>query len=97
MEYSLLFNLVSRVCLLLFVFLAVAINSTLNTFIFASVSATFVHNLLMVLFSKKLVKVSFNPDITLIKQLLREAIPIAIASVFTVVYFKIDVLMLQVC
>ena len=95
MEYSLLFNLVSRVCLLLFVFLAVAINSTLNTFIFASVSATFVHNLLMVLFSKKLVKVSFNPDITLIKPLLREAIPIAIASVFTVVYFKIDVLMLS--
>ncbi|MDM7919416.1 MAG: oligosaccharide flippase family protein, partial [Methanosarcina sp.] len=77
MEYSLLFNFVSRVCLLIFVFLAVASRSTLNTFVLASVSATFIHNLLMVLFSKKLVKVSFNVDFTLIKQLLKEAIPIA--------------------
>jgi O-antigen/teichoic acid export membrane protein len=95
MEYSLLFNFVSRVCLLIFVFLAVAKHSTLNAFVLASVSATFIHNLLMVLFSKKLVKVSFNVDFTLIKQLLKESIPIAIASVFTVVYFKIDVLMLS--
>lgn len=95
MEYSLLFNLASRVFLLAFVFLAIANHSTLNTFVLASVSATFLHNLLMILFSKKLVKVSFNIDLTLIKQLLKEAIPIAIASVFTVVYFKIDVLMLS--
>lgn len=95
MEYSLLFNLASRVFLLAFVFLAVANHSTLNTFVLASVSATLLHNLLMVLFSKKLVKVSFNVDLTLIKQLLKEAVPIAIASVFTVVYFKIDVLMLS--
>ncbi|MDI9395005.1 MAG: flippase [Euryarchaeota archaeon] len=95
MEYSLLFNLVSRVCLLIFVFLAIANHSTLNTFVLASVLATFIHNLLMVLFSKKLVKVSFKIDFILIKQLLKEAIPIAIASVFTIVYFRIDVLMLS--
>lgn len=95
MEYSLLFNLASRVFLLAFVFLAIANHSTLNTFVLASISATLMHNLLMILFSKKLVKVSFNVDFTLIKQLLKEAIPIAIASVFTVVYFKIDVLMLS--
>jgi len=95
MEYSLMFNLASRVFLLVFIFLAVANHSTLNIFVFASVSATLVHNILMVLFSKKLVKVSFELDSSLIKQLLKEAIPIAVASVFTVVYFKIDVLMLS--
>jgi len=95
MEYSLFFNLVSRIFLLTFIFLAAASHSGLNVFVLASVSATLVHNLLMVLFSKKLVKVSFDIDISLIKQLLKEAVPIAIASVFTVVYFKIDVLMLS--
>lgn len=95
MEYSLLFNLASRVFLLAFVFLAIVNHSTLNTFVLASVLATTMHNLLMVLFSKKLVKVSFNVDFSLIKQLLKEAVPIAIASVFTVVYFKVDVLMLS--
>jgi O-antigen/teichoic acid export membrane protein len=49
----------------------------------------------MVLFSKKLVKVSFDIDLSLMKQLIKEAVPIAVASVFTVVYFKIDVLMLS--
>ncbi|AKB27590.1 Membrane protein involved in the export of O-antigen, teichoic acid lipoteichoic acids [Methanosarcina siciliae T4/M] len=95
MEYSLFFNLLSRICLLTFIFLAAANHSGLNVFVLASVSATLVHNLLMVLFSKKLVKVSFEIDISLIKQLLKEAIPIAVASIFTVVYFKIDVLMLS--
>lgn len=95
MEYSLFFNLVSRIFLLTFIFLAAANHSELNVFVLVSVSATLVHNLLMVLFSRKLVKVSFDIDISLIKQLLKEAIPIAIASIFTVVYFKIDVLMLS--
>ena len=63
----------------------------LNFLIFASVSATFTHNLLMILFAKKLVKVSFDIDLSLMKQLLKEAIPIAIASVFTIIYFRIDV------
>ena len=95
MEYSLLFNLANRIVFLVFVFLAITNNSSLNVFIFASVSATFIHNLLMILFAKKLVKVSFDIDLPLIKQLLKEAIPIAIASVFTIIYFRIDVLMLS--
>ena len=95
MEYSSLFNLVNRIVFLVFVFLAITNNSSLNVFIFASVSATFIHNLLMILFAKKLVKVSFDIDLPLIKQLLKKAIPIAIASVFTIIYFKIDVFMLS--
>ena len=95
MEYSLLFNLANRIVFLVFIFLAIANNLELNVFIFASVLATFIHNLLMILFAKKLVNVSFDVDISLMKQLVKEAIPIAIASVFTVIYFRIDVLMLS--
>jgi hypothetical protein len=69
MEYSLLFNLANKVYFLAFVFLAVVDHWELNVFIFASVSATLVHNLLMVLFAKRLVDVSFDVDLPLIKQL----------------------------
>jgi len=95
MEYSLLFNLANKVYFLIFVFLAIANNWELNVFIFASVSATLLHNLLMVLFSQKLVNVSFDVDLPLIKQLLKESIPIAVASVFTIIYFRTDILMLS--
>jgi O-antigen/teichoic acid export membrane protein len=100
MEYSLLFNLANRIFFLVFIFLAITNHlklndSELNVFILASVLATFIHNLLMILFAKKLVKVSFDVDTSLMKQLLKEAVPIAIASVFTIIYFRIDVLMLS--
>jgi O-antigen/teichoic acid export membrane protein len=95
MEYSLLFNLANRAVLLLLIFLAISNHWGLNFLILASVSATLTHNLLMMLFAKKLVKVSFDIDIPLMKQLLKEAIPIAIASVFTIIYFRIDIVMLS--
>ena len=95
MEYSLLFNLANRVVFLLLIYLAISNQWGLNFLIFASISATLTHNLLMILFAKKLVKVSFEIDLPLMKQLLREATPIAIASVFTVIYFRIDVVMLS--
>jgi O-antigen/teichoic acid export membrane protein len=95
MEYSLLFNLANRAVLLLLIFLAISNHWGLNFLILASVSATLTHNLLMMLFAKKLVKVSFDIDVPLMKQLLKEAIPIAIASVFTIIYFRIDIVMLS--
>jgi O-antigen/teichoic acid export membrane protein len=49
----------------------------------------------MVLFSQKLVNVSFDIDLPLIKQLLKDSIPIAVASVFTIIYFRTDILMLS--
>lgn len=95
MEYSLFFNLVSKLFFLALVLLAISRNLTLPFFVFASVSATFVHDLLMVIFSRKFVNVSFNADPDLIKKLMREAIPVAIAAVFSVIYFRVDVLMLS--
>lgn len=95
MEYSLLFNLANRVVFLILIFMAISNQWGLNFLVFASVSATLTHNLLMILFAKRLVKVSFDMDIPLMRQLLKESIPIAIASVFTIIYFKTDVVMLS--
>lgn len=94
MEYSLLFNLANRIVFLILIFLAISNHWGLTFLILATVSATLTHNLLMILYSRKLVKVSFDIDFPLIKRLLKESIPIAIASVFTIIYFKIDVIML---
>jgi len=95
MEYSLFFSLASKLFFLALVLLAISRNLTLPFFVFASVSATFVHNFLMVVFSRKLVNVSFNVDPDLMKKIMREAIPVAIAAVFSVIYFRVDVLMLS--
>lgn len=95
MEYSLMFNLANRVVLLLLIFLAISNQWGLNSLILASITATLTHNVLMILFAKKLVRVSFEIDFPLMKQLFKEAIPIAIASVFTIIYFRIDVIMLS--
>ncbi len=95
MEYSLLFNIANRIVFLLLVFLAISNHKGLNFLIFASISATLIHNLLMLLFANRLVKVTFDIDLNLMKQLLKEAIPIAIASVFTIIYFRIDIIMLS--
>lgn len=95
MEYSLIFNLANRIVFLLLIFLGISNQWGLNFLIFASILATFTHNLLMISFAKKLVKVSFDIDLSLMKQLLEEAVPIAIASVFTIIYFKTDVVMLS--
>ncbi|MCQ1535622.1 flippase [Methanosarcina sp. KYL-1] len=95
MEYSLFFNLVSKIFFLSFVLLAVRGHLGLPVFVFSSVLATFVHNFLMVAFSKRLVNVSFEIDPLLMKNLFREAVPVAIASVFSVIYFRIDTLMLS--
>jgi O-antigen/teichoic acid export membrane protein len=95
MEYSLLFNMANRIVFLILIFLAISSHRGLNFLILASVSATLIHNLLMLLFAKKLVKVTFDMDLNLMRQLLKEAIPIAIASVFTIIYFRIDIVMLS--
>ncbi|ABE51692.1 flippase [Methanococcoides burtonii] len=95
MEYSALFSVTSRIIFLMLVLYGVLQNSTLLFFVFASISADFVHNILMVVFSKRFVNVQFNFDYKLIKQILHEALPIALASVFVMIYFRVDILMLS--
>lgn len=95
MEYSVLFSVSSRIFFLIFVMLAIAKNLTLTTFVFVSVASDFVHNLLMLFFSKKFVKVKFDFDFSIAKNILVEALPIALASVFSLIYYRVDVMMLS--
>lgn len=96
MEYAVLFSIASRVFFLLFVFVAGLRNLSLPVFVFASVTADFVENFLMFLFSGKFVKTRFNLDLDIIKRILHESFPVAVASVFTMIYFRIDVVMLSI-
>lgn len=96
MEYSVFFSVASRIFFLLFVFIAGLRNSTLIVFVFASVAADFLETLLMILFSGKFVKTKFNLELDITKRILREALPVAVASVFTMIYFRIDVVMLSI-
>lgn len=95
MEYSLIFSIVGRFSLLIFVMFGTLKSLTLLFFVFGSVVADFVHNFLMVAFSKKLVKVDFKLDYSMVGNILHEALPIAVASVFIMIYFKVDILMLS--
>ncbi|KKH83544.1 hypothetical protein DU80_00335, partial [Methanosarcina mazei] len=95
MEYSVLFSVASRIFFLLFVLIATLTNSTLIVFIFASVAADLLQNLLAFLFSEKFVKTEFNLESNIIMKMLRDALPVSIASVFIMIYFRIDVVMLS--
>ncbi|AKB69078.1 flippase [Methanosarcina mazei] len=95
MEYTVLFSVTSRLIFFVLAVIATLKNLTLNAFVLASVVADFVHNFLTVLFSKKLIKPNFNLQVNLMKMILREALPMAVASVFTMIYFRIDVVMLS--
>lgn len=96
MEYSVLFSVTSRIFFLLFVLIASLRNSTLIAFVLASVAADFIEYLLMFLFSRKFVKTKFKLEFNIVKRILRESIPVAVASVFTMIYFRIDVVMLSI-
>lgn len=94
-EYSIFFNSVSKLFLLLSVFVGIYLNQNLFFFIYVSVMSELIHNMLMYLFSKKYIKPIFHLNIELIKNILTSALPIAISSVFAMIYFRIDVVMLQ--
>lgn len=95
MEYSVLFSIVSRLFFLLAIYAGVYYNQPLGYFVLSSIVSDLIHNLLMYLFSKKFVTPCFKLDSLLLKNIMSEAIPIAVASVFTMIYFRIDVVMLQ--
>ncbi|AFV22941.1 polysaccharide biosynthesis protein [Methanolobus psychrophilus R15] len=95
MEYSVFFSIASRIFFLIAVYAGIYYNQSLGYFVLASIVSDLIHNLLMYLFSKRFVVPSFKLNTALLKNIMLEALPIAVASVFTMIYFRIDVVMLQ--
>ena len=95
MDYSILFSVAGRLFLLISVLYLVQHNPDLNLFILVTVAADFVHNILMTGFSRRFVKPQFKIEYDLVKKIMLEALPIAVSTVFVMIYFRIDTVMLS--
>lgn len=95
MDYSILFSVTDRLFLLLSVLLIVWYNPSLNLFIGATIAADVINYILMAIFSKHFLAPKFKIDYNLVKKIMLEALPIAISSVFVMIYFRIDTVMLS--
>lgn len=61
----------------------------------ALVGGSLINFLLVFFFSQKYIRISFKFDFPLWTSLLKESLPLALATIFTVIYFKLDTLMLS--
>jgi O-antigen/teichoic acid export membrane protein len=94
-EYAVFFGVLSRIILLISLLIIIFYDLGLSWIIIASVVADAIHSIVMVFYSKRFVKLDFNLDTTFCRYLLKEALPIALTSVFITIYFRIDVIMLS--
>jgi len=95
MKYSVLFGLLSRLFMLSAVILTVSYDLGITWLVAATVASDALHGTLMMIFSKRFIWPEFKIDINMCKFLLKEAYPLALASVFIIIYFRIDVVMLS--
>lgn len=61
----------------------------------AFVAGALVNFVLVFIFSRKLISISFRFDFVFWKKILKESLPLALAIIFTVIYFKLDTIMLS--
>lgn len=95
MKYSVIFGLLNRLFLFVSTFLIIFCNLDLIWLVASSVAADALNSILIMIYSRKLIRPEFDLDIDLCKFLLRESLPLALASVFIIIYFRIDVVMLS--
>lgn len=95
MDYSVLFSITNRVFFLISVLYLIRHNPDLNLFVGVAVAAEFIHNIMMTIFSKRFVTPKFKIEYNLVKKIMLEALPIAVSTVFIMIYFRIDMVMLS--
>jgi O-antigen/teichoic acid export membrane protein len=95
MQYSVFFGLVSRIFLIVSIIFITKYDFGLNWLVFVTVLSDALHYSLSALFSRRLILPNFKFDYDICRFLLKEALPLAFASVFLIIYFRIDVFMLS--
>ena len=95
MKYSVFFGLTSRIILLFSIIFITSNNLGLNWLVLSTVLSDGIHYFLMAMYSKKLLRPIFKFDLPTCRFLLKESLPLAFASVFVIIYFRIDVVMLS--
>jgi len=95
MHYPILSNVIKSVLYALFILLIIYLKLGLREIILASLFAGFVALLIMVRWSKRYFPITpiFNHNV--FKYLLKECWPLALSSLFVVIYIRIDVVMLE--
>ena len=95
MEYREIAKLAFKIISASLIFWIIFSHGTLMQVMIALVFSEMVKTLISYLFSRKLVRPRFEIDFELWRYLFKEALPIALAGVIFVIYFRIDVVMLS--
>lgn len=95
MEYREIAKLAFKILSAILIFWVIFSHGTLMHIMIALVFSEMVKTLISYLFSRKFVKPRFEIDLGLWKYLFKEALPIALAGVIHIIYFRIDVVMLS--
>lgn len=95
MKYSVFFFFVGHVLMLGLILLITYFDFGLNLVILATMAGTAIQNFLTYIYSTKYVKVKFKIDLSVCKNLIKESLPLALSSVFTIIYYRIDMVMLS--
>lgn len=93
--YVSLADVVARGLQLILVMTAVRLKAELVIFIWIVAISELVHFLLVYGFSRKLIRVGLKLDFDYWAKILRTALPIALSLVFTLLYFKLDTVLLS--
>lgn len=89
-------DVISRIIQLGILIVLVNIEASLMLFIWAVVISEFFHFLLIFKFSNGITKIKLSFDWSYWKNILPTALPIAISSVFVLIYFKLDTVLLSI-
>ena len=96
MDYNIYANLIFKFVFAISVFLIIYLRETLMFVFLAIVLGEMIKTAINYHFSKKFVKPRFELDYGLLGHLIKEASPIALTSVISIIYYRTDVIMLSV-
>lgn len=95
MEYDIISKLTYKIVSATLIFYLIMVKGTLFQIILVLIFSEILRTLLNYAFSRKIVIAKFDIDLTLWKCLFKESLPIALSSVFLVIYNRIDIIMLS--
>jgi O-antigen/teichoic acid export membrane protein len=95
MKHTIFFMLIGNLLMLGLIVIFMKFNLGLNFIVLATVTASASKDLLLFLSSRKYLKLEFHVDYQVCKSLIKNSIPLALSSLFTVIYFRIDTVMLS--
>lgn len=95
MQRAMLAEVISKIFLVITIFIFIKLNYGLSGVLWASVISAFINFLINWLFGKKSAKIKFEFDFTVWKKILKNSWPLAITIILNLIYQKSDVIILS--